>query len=128
MLITTWIVVGVLAAINLLAGGGKALTPWDRLSAKMPWTESTGRGLAYLAAWSEVVGAVGLIVPLMLAHAVDGWEWAAWVSFAAALGLTLVQILAIGVHAKRKEYGTLPVNVVLIVIGVAAAILIAVTR
>ena len=94
----------------------------------MPWTESTGKGLAYLAAWSEVVGAIGAIVPLILAHTITGWEWAAWVSFAAVIGLTLIQVLAIGVHVARKEFKALPVNLVLIVIGIASAILITATR
>jgi hypothetical protein len=127
MLIATWIITGIVAAINLLAGGGKASTPWPQLQEKMPWTATTGKGPAYLAAWAEVVGAVGAIVPLIIAHTVSGWEWAGWVSFAAVIGLTVIQVLAIGVHAKRKEFNVLPVNVVLITLGVASAVLIAIT-
>lgn len=127
MLIATWIITGILAAFNLLAGGGKAATPWPRLQEKMPWTESTGKGLAYLAAGAEIVGAVGAVVPLILAHTVSGWGWAACVSFAAIVGLTLVQVLAIGVHVARKEFTALPVNLVLIALGIVSAILIAAT-
>ncbi|GAB03778.1 hypothetical protein GII30_11705 [Gordonia amarae] len=127
MLIATWIITGIVAAINLAAGGGKASTPWPQLQDKMPWTTTTGKGPAYFAAWSEVVGAVGAIVPLILAHTVDGWEWAGWVSFAAVLGLTVIQVLAIGLHAKLKEFKALPVNVVLLGLGVASMVLIAVT-
>lgn len=128
MLIATWIVTGILGAFNLLAGAGKALMPWPQLREKMPWADSTGKGIAYLAAWSEIVGAVGAVVPLILAHTVAGWEWAGWVALAAVIGLTVVQFLAIGVHAARKEFSALPVNAVLILIGVAAAVLIASTR
>lgn len=128
MLIVTWIVTGLLAAFNLVAGAGKALTPWPRLQEKMPWTASTGKGLAYLAAWSEVVGAIGAVVPLVLAHAFEGVAWAVWVSFAAVVGLTLIQVLAIGVHAARREFDALPVNGVLIVLGIVAAVLVVATR
>lgn len=128
MLILTWIITGLLAAFNLLAGAGKAFTPWPQLQEKMPWTESTGKGIAYLAAWSEVLGAIGAVVPLILAHTLAGWEWAVWVAFAAVVGLTLIQVFAIGVHAARKEFKALPVNVVLILIGIASAILIVATR
>lgn len=124
MLVALWIVTGILATVNLYAGAGKALTGWEKLSQQMPWTETTGKGPAYLAAWAEVVGAIGLIVPLILAHTVTGWEWAAWVSLAAAIGLTIIQVLAFGVHYVRKEHQNLPVNVVLFGVGVAAAILI----
>lgn len=41
------------------------------------------------------------------------------------IGLTIIQVLAIALHAKRGESGTLPTNAVLIVLNVAFAILIA---
>jgi hypothetical protein len=128
MLITTWIVTGILAAFNLLAGAGKASMPWPKLQQKMPWTESTGKAPAYLAAWSEIIGALGAIFPLVLAHTLPGWGPALWVSFAAVIGLTLVQVLAIGLHLKRGEAKALPVNFVLIALGIASAILIIMTR
>ncbi len=128
MLITMWITTGILAAFNLLAGAGKAVTPWPQLQEKMPWTATTGKGPAYLAAWSEIVGAVGAILPLILAHALPGWTWAGWVAFAAVIGLTLIQVLAIVLHVTRKEFQALPVNLVLIVLGIASAVLIATTQ
>lgn len=123
MLIVTWIVTTLLAALNLLAGAGKAFSPWPQLSQKMPWTATVGKPLTYLAAWAEVIGAIGLIVPNVLAHTVPGWEWARWVSFAAAIGLATVQGLAIGVHAKRKEKSSM--NAVLVAFALVAAVLIA---
>ncbi|PSS42939.1 hypothetical protein C6401_14505 [Arthrobacter woluwensis] len=127
MLVTTWILTGILAAFNLLAGVGKASTPWPQLQEKMPWTATTGKGPAYLAAWAEIVGAIGAILPLALAHLLAGWEWARWVAFAAVIGLTAIQVLAIGLHLKRGERKALPVNIVLLVLGIASATLIALT-
>lgn len=128
MLIATWIITGLLAAFNILAGAGKAFTPWEQLQEKMPWTETTGKGPAYLAAWAEIVGGVGAVIPLALAHTTPGWEWAAWVSVAAVIGLTLVQVLALALHLKRGETKALPVNLFLIALGAASAILIVSTR
>jgi len=127
MLIAMWTVVGVLAAFNLLAGAGKAFTPWPRLRQRMPWTETTGKGIAYVAAWSEILGAIGAPLFLIIART-DGWGWAAWLGFAAVVGLTVIQLLAVGVHVRRREFRALPVNLVLIVLGIAAAALIAVDR
>jgi hypothetical protein len=128
MLITTWIITGILAAFNLLAGAGKASLPWPKLQEKMPWTESTGKFPAYLAAWAEIIGALGAILPLVLAHTLIGWGPVLWVSVAAVIGLILIQFLAIAVHLKRGEAKVLPVNVVLIILGIASAILIVATR
>lgn len=128
MLIATWIITGLLATVNILAGAGKAVTPWDRLREKMPWTETTGKGPAYLAAWSEIVGGVGAILPLALAHTIPGWEWAVWVSFAAVVGLTIIQVLALALHLNRGETKALPVNLILIAFGIASATLIIITR
>ncbi|TDD80900.1 hypothetical protein E1202_29840 [Saccharopolyspora karakumensis] len=125
MSIATWIATGLLAAFNLFAGAGKAFTPWEQLSQKMPLAPSVGKTPMYLAAWAEIVGAVGLILPNVLAHTISGWEWAMWVSFAAAVGLTIVQVLAVRVHIVHKDNRSLPVNVVLIVTGVLAATLLA---
>lgn len=125
MLVATWIITGILAVFNLLAGAGKAFTPWPQLQQKMPWTATTGKTLAYLAAWAEIVGAIGAVVPLLLAHTRDGWGWASWVAFAAVIGLTIIQALAIGVHVARKEFRALPVNIVLIAVGIVSAVLIA---
>ncbi|MFK4805039.1 DoxX family protein [Microbacterium sp. ZW CA_36] len=125
MIVITWIITGLVAAVNLAAGAGKIFTPWEKLSAQMPYTETVGKGPTLLAGWAEVIGAIGLVVPNILAHTVPGWEWAKWVSFAAAIGLALVQSLAIGVHLRRNEKIT--ANIILLLAAVVAAVLIALT-
>jgi hypothetical protein len=81
-----------------------------------------------LAVWSEIIGALGTIFPLILAHVLPGWGPAVWVSFASVIGLTSIQVLAIGLHLKRGKAKALPINFVLIALGIASAILIIVTR
>lgn len=47
MIVITWILTGLLAAANLAAGAGKIFTPWEKLSAQMPYTETVGKGLTH---------------------------------------------------------------------------------
>ena len=48
--------------------------------------------------WAELAGAIALFVPVLLAVL-------EWLTPLAAIGLVLVQILALGFHAKRNELG-----------------------
>lgn len=64
-------------------------------------------------------------MPNVIAHTVPGWEWAKWVSVAAAIGLALIQALAIGVHLRRNE--KIVTNIILCLVSIAAAVLIALT-
>lgn len=115
MLIAYWIVAGLLALANLGAGGMKTLRPATRLA------ES---GLAWAGdfpAWSvkaigvvEVLGALGLVLPPLTGIVP---VLAAW----AAIGLGLIQLGAIVTHLVRGEAKTIPVNLVLLALSVAAA-------
>jgi putative oxidoreductase len=61
---------------------------------------------------SELLGALGLILPL-----VSGIL--PWLTVLAAIGLTLIQLLAIFTeHLPKKEYNVIPVNIVLIALAV----------
>jgi hypothetical protein len=127
MVIITLIVTGSLAVLNFFAGAVKAFTPWPKLQKTMPWTETTGKGPAYIAAGAELVGSIAALLPLILANTLDGWDWAVWISLTAVIGLTVIQILAMGVHVKRNELSALRTNITLIILGIAAAGLIIAT-
>jgi len=98
-----------------------------KLQEIMPWTETTGKNTAYIAAGAELIGSIGALMPLILANTLAGWEWAVWISPAAVIGLTIIQLLAIGVHVKRNEISALRTNITLITLGIAAAGLIIAT-
>lgn len=80
MVIITLIVTGSLAVLNFFAGAVKAFTSWTKLQEIMPWTETTGKGLAYIAAGAELLGSIGALLPLILANILNGWDWAVWIS------------------------------------------------
>ncbi len=65
---------------------------------------------------SELLGALGLILPLVTGIL-------PWLTVLPAIGLTLIQLLAIFTeHLPKKEYNILPINLVLLALAVFVAI------
>ena len=60
---------------------------------------------------SEMLGALGLILPLVTGIL-------PWLTVLAAIGLTVIQVLAIfTVHLPRKEFNALPMNALLLTLS-----------
>jgi putative oxidoreductase len=91
----------------------KATQPIDKLAGQMKWPGDYPR-LTRFVGWSEVLGAVGLILPLLTGIL-------AWLTPLAALCLVAVQVLAIGFHLMRKEPQILPANLVLLALAAFVA-------
>ncbi len=58
---------GLLAVAYLMAGAMKATQPIDKLAAQMKWPADYP-GLTRFVGWSEVLGAIGLVLPLLTGH------------------------------------------------------------
>jgi uncharacterized membrane protein YphA (DoxX/SURF4 family) len=86
---------------------------WNQALHEVPWLSGVPQDLAVLIGICEFLGGVGLILP-----AITGVK--PKLSPIAAVGLTLVMILAAGFHIGRGEYNFLAINAVLG--GVAAFI------
>ncbi|WP_181697851.1 DoxX family protein [Nocardia sp. GTS18] len=114
MNVALWIVAGVLAAMFALAGVQKSLQPQDKLAEKLPWVEDVSLPTLRLIGVSELLGALGLILP-------------AWTGIApiltpvAAVGLAVIMALAALTHARRKEPAAIVFNLAL----AAAAVFVA---
>lgn len=106
MHIAVWIVSALLAVMYLIAGSFKTFRSLDALRPMMAWVETTKKWTRVIGV-VEILGALGLILPRLL-------DIAPWLSIAAAFGLALVQVLAIPVHLRMKDYTSLPMNVVLL--------------
>lgn len=102
-----WVVQGLLALAFLAAGMMKIATPLAELQAQdgMAWASRVPEGLIPFIGVSEVLGAVGLILPSLLRIAPK-------LTGVAAAALTLVMVLAAGEHLMAGEYMIVP-NVVL---------------
>src|SRR5882672_3416765 len=97
MNIFLWILQGLLAAFFLMAGLTKLAQPKSKLmeNKNMGWTAGFSENSIKLLAGSEVLGALGLVLP-----------WATGVAKIltplAAVGLFVVMVGAVVVHARRK--------------------------
>ncbi|GAB3153584.1 DoxX family protein [Micromonospora sonneratiae] len=113
MEIVLWIIAGLLAVAFLFAGAAKVLQPKEKLAASgMHWVEGTSAGSVKLLGGLEVLAAIGLILPAVL-------DIAPVLVPLAALGLVVVMIGAIVVHARQKEVQAIVMNIVLLVLAAA---------
>ena len=116
MLIALWITAALLAALYLFAGATKAIKSREALLPQMPYVEDFRGWQVTVIGILEVLGALGVILPLATGIA-------PLVTVLAAIGLVLVQIGAIIVHVRRGETAKLGMNVVLLLLAAAVAVL-----
>ena len=115
MLIAYWIIAGILAVVYLLVGGTKIIRSRAQLAvAGMHWVRGANPAVVKLVGLIEVLGAAGLLLPPLLNTAV-------LLAPLAAIGLVLVQAVAIGVHMQMKDARSLPINIALLLLAFAAA-------
>ncbi|HZX05914.1 DoxX family protein, partial [Kribbella sp.] len=117
MNLTAWIISGVLAALFLLSGAMKVPATKAALAAnpRMGWAAPSPIGLIKFIGIAEIAGALGLILPRALGLA-------AWLTPVAAVGLAVVMLGAIVTHARRAEYSSVAINVVLLALSVFVAV------
>lgn len=98
MNIATWIIQVLLGVLFLLAGSMKAFTPIAELGAaeNMGWVNAVPAWMVKLAAFSEILGGLGLILPSALRIQPKLTVYAAY-------GLVLVMVFAAILHISRGE-------------------------
>ena len=110
MNIVLWIAQGLLAAMFLMAG---ILKTFQTAKAKeqMSWAKNRSDAFVRFVGMSELLGALGLILPLVTGIS-------PWLTPLAGMGLATIQLLAIFTeHLPKKEYNVIPVNVVLLALS-----------
>jgi len=111
MNIALWIAQGLLAAMYLMAGAMKTFQT-AKTKEQMPWAKNRSDAFVRFVGTSELLGALGLILPLVTGVL-------PWLTVLAATGLTIIQLLAIfQEHLPKKEYNVIPVNIVLLALAV----------
>lgn len=91
-----WAATAVLALLYLMAGTMKATRPIPMLAGMMRWPGDVPAGFVRFVGISEVLGAIGLVLPLVTGIMT-------FLAPVAAICLSIIQILAIGFHARRGE-------------------------
>jgi len=113
MVVALWIVNVVLALAFLVAGGAKLIRPREALpSLGMRWTEDFGDASVKAIGAAEVLGAIGLIVPIATGIAPI-------LAPIAAVALTVLMAGAIATHVRRREQFVPPLVLGIIAIGSA---------
>jgi uncharacterized membrane protein len=114
MNIALWVVQALLAIAFGMAGLLKITQPREKLAVQMGWVEDFGPTTVKLIGTLEVLGAIGLILPLLTGIL-------PWLTPLAALGLALTMLGAMVTHFRRHEYANLVPNLVLLVLAVFVA-------
>lgn len=109
-----WILQAVLAAGMLAAGGGKLAPPYEKTAESMAWAKSFSAGQVKTIAALEVVAALGLILPAATGIATV-------LTPLAAVGVALIMIGAVVIHARRGEWPNVGVNIVLLAVAIVIA-------
>lgn len=110
-----WIAQGILAAMFAMAGVMKSTQPIDKLiKSGLNWTERVSVSTVRIIGLSELLGAIGLILP-----------WALGIlpilTPVAAVGLAVIMVLAAIHHLKYKENKAIIFNVVLVLLAIFVA-------
>ena len=104
--VVLWVVQIFLAVAFLVAGGFKLFAPLGKLASAMAWVEDFDPRVVRLIGVAEMLGALGLVLPMLLGVATV-------LTPVAAAGLVLVMVGAAIVHVRRREFGMILPNVVL---------------
>jgi uncharacterized membrane protein YphA (DoxX/SURF4 family) len=110
MNIALWVVQGLLAILYGMAGLMKTFQT-AKAKEQLTWAKDRSDGFVRFVGISELIGAIGLILPMLTGIL-------PWLTPIAALGLSFIQLLAIfTVHVPKKEYNVLPINLVLLALS-----------
>lgn len=104
--ILLWIVQVLIAASFGISGFMKLTAPMARLAAQMVWPGDLPEALVRFIGASELLAAIGLILPSLTRIRPSLTVLAAW-------GLITIMIMAIVFHLVRSEFTAILVNVVL---------------
>lgn len=105
-----WVAQGLLGLFYFAIGSFKSFFPISEIAKKAPNAADQPR-LTRFIGYAEICGAIGLVAPLLTGILV-------WLTPLAAVGLSVIQVLAIAFHARRGETAkTLPVNTVLLALS-----------
>ncbi len=115
MNIGLWIAQGLLAVLYGLAGVMKTFMT-AKAKEQLPWAKERPDSFVRFVGISELLGALGLILPLITGIL-------PWLTPLAAIGLVIIQLLAVfTVHLPKKEFNVIPMNIVLLAIAVLIVI------
>lgn len=109
-----WTLQVLLAALFLMAGSMKLFQPISELAKMLPWATEFPAVMVRFIGLSELLGAIGLLLPSI-------FRIQPILTPIAAIGLSIVQLLAMGFHLSRGESSMIGANIVFISLAVLIA-------
>jgi uncharacterized membrane protein YphA (DoxX/SURF4 family) len=109
-----WILQGLLAAAFLYSGSLKATQPKEKLVKNYPFVTDFSTGTVKLIGTSQVLAAIGLILPAVTGIAVI-------LTPLAAVGLGLIMVFAAIYHFRKGEYSSITINAVILILAAIVA-------
>jgi uncharacterized membrane protein YphA (DoxX/SURF4 family) len=110
MNIALWVVQILLAVAFAGAGFMKVSQPLENLSKRMGWVNSVGERGVRTIGILEILGAIGLILPV-------AFRVLPWLTPIAAIGLVLTMIGAAILHIRRNEISSVAPTIVLLLLA-----------
>jgi len=114
MNIAVWIIQCILALMFLMAGIMKSTQPKDKLVKSLPWVNDFSLQTVRFIGVSELLGAIGILVPQLTGIVPI-------LSPVAAIGLAVIMVLAIAHHLPKKENKEVGFNAILLILSVVVA-------
>jgi uncharacterized membrane protein YphA (DoxX/SURF4 family) len=111
MNIALWIVQGILGLAFVMIGAMKVFKN-EKAKAGMPWAS---KGLIIFIGVSEILGALGLILPFATGIVPS-------LTPISAIALGVIMVLATGYHAKKKENKAIGMTIIFLVLLIYVAI------
>ena len=112
--IALWIVQAVLALLFLMAGFQKAFRPLDLVAQTINWVADVPPALVRFIGISELLAAIGLILPAAT-------RIQPRLTIFAATGIALIMMFAMIFHITRNEFFALPINAAFLTLSVFVA-------
>jgi uncharacterized membrane protein YphA (DoxX/SURF4 family) len=112
--VVLWVLQWFLAAAFVIAGVLKSTQPKEKLAPNLPWVEDYRPATIRFIGIVEFLGGLGLVLPALTGIAPI-------LTPLAATGIAVIMVLAIVVHARRKEPAGIATNVVLLALAAFVA-------
>ena len=113
MNIFIWILQGLVALFFILAGANKTFN-YEKAKETLPWTKDYPKSFVLFIGIAELLGVIGLILPLAI-------DVLPIFTPLAAIGLAIIMLLATLFHIRRKEIKVIPMNIILLIITLLIA-------
>jgi uncharacterized membrane protein YphA (DoxX/SURF4 family) len=114
MNIVIWVIQGILAIMFIISGVMKTTQPKEKLVQKLPWVKDFSIQTVRFIGISELLGAIGVIIPYLTGIYPI-------LTPIAAIGISIIMISASIYHYGKKEYKEIAFNFVLFALAIITA-------